>query len=115
MTTRQALAGAAITALVLTGCGDASERAPTGEAQLRRLARSIEEQAEVMNARCHPARHGDGHHFYCLVSVGGRHKFKLGVVEVAGKERPLITSCEVAMESKRANVMSTCALSEPAG
>lgn len=93
---RQILVGATVLALLMAGCGESGDPEPSGKAGLMKLAQSIEEEVEVKNTRCHPVRGGDGKHFYCLVDVTGGYELKLGIAVVAGKKRPVITSCEKA-------------------
>jgi hypothetical protein len=108
------LIGVTVLALVLSGCGGSSDPGPSGEVGLTMLAQNIEEEFDVTNTRCHPVRGGDGKHFYCFVDPGGGNEFKLGVAVVAGKEMPVITSCEGAKAKKVRGAFTVCALS-PAG
>jgi hypothetical protein len=72
------------------------------------VAKGVEEEIDVADARCRPRTGGDGRHFRCHVR-SGRERFVLSVEVLEAQGSPVITDCEFATRRERPLEMSTCA------
>jgi hypothetical protein len=72
------------------------------------VAKGVEEEIDVHDARCRPRPGGDGRHFRCHVR-SGRERFVLSVEVLEAEGSPVITDCEFATRRERPLEMSTCA------
>lgn len=103
--------GGVLSAVLVLGCGGSSTRPTPKGASSATIARRVEKEVEVSDARCQRL---SGDSFRCNVAVGKYGRFQLAVTAPGSGKRPVITGCELPGR-KRPNEFSFCAVHDRKG